>query len=567
MGRPAAASRCTLSRFQAQTIDGERTLTTVIAQRPGSTERDADRDPRPPRRRRARLARRSCRRRRRCSSWRACSPRARPGARSCSCPRAAAAAGTPERPTSPPTCHGPFDAAIVLGDLAGARATQADGRALLRRLRLGAAAAAAHASSAAITREAGSDPGAPSVLGQLGHLAFPFDGGRAGPARRRRHARGARPGLRRTGALRARGGERANAWKATGAPCSSAVDALDTAPDVSSAMQTGVVVQRQTIPAWAVRLLVGTLLLGPLLVAVDCARAPAPPPRAGRALDAVDAACALPFLRRGPVRRLLGLIGALSSAPPAAAMPSALPFDSLAARAVVASRARARARLAAVAASCAGSGSASSPDRRGGRAVDAARAARPLRRRLGGQSVHRPAARARRCTSCCWSPRRSCARAALGALALRGAGACAARAAHLLLRPSARPRPGRGRVDGRAAGRRRARRRSRRRCCGASPSAAPWPRAMLAVVPPASEPRPGDGAIGRDHDSRSAVLRGSWIARAGPSRLCEARRHAQRSELGRSYPTSMLPCQERRRAVEILFDEHVAAADGLLGEE
>ena len=116
----------------------------------------------------------------------------------------------------------------------------------------------------------------------------------------------------------------------------SAVYALDSAPDLPAAMQTGVLVQRQTVPEWAWRLLVGTLLLAPLAVAVDWFAG------ARRAREALARptlwvlACAAPFLIAAVFARVLGLLGALPSAPAAPAMSAALPFDGLAARALAA---------------------------------------------------------------------------------------------------------------------------------------------------------------------------------------------------------------------------------------
>jgi hypothetical protein len=76
--------------------------------------------------------------------------------------------------------HGPFDAAIVLGDLAGADARRpfvvpfSDG--------FGSAPVELQRTvDHAITQEVGSDPGAPSAIGQLAHLAFPFATGEEGP--------------------------------------------------------------------------------------------------------------------------------------------------------------------------------------------------------------------------------------------------------------------------------------------------------------------------------------------------------------------------------------------------
>jgi len=49
----------------------------------------------------------------------------------------------------------------------------------------------------------------------------------------------------------------------------SAVDALDSAPNVSHAMQHGLVLGRKTVPAWAIALLVLTGLLPVLAVLLD----------------------------------------------------------------------------------------------------------------------------------------------------------------------------------------------------------------------------------------------------------------------------------------------------------
>ena len=116
----------------------------------------------------------------------------------------------------------------------------------------------------------------------------------------------------------------------------SAVDALDGGPDVSSAMQTGVLVQRKTIPAWALRLLVGALLLGPLIVAADgLARLRRRREPVGR-WTLWTLACALPFFAAALFACLLGWLGAIRAAPSVPVLPSALPFDGSAATAVLA---------------------------------------------------------------------------------------------------------------------------------------------------------------------------------------------------------------------------------------
>jgi hypothetical protein len=95
-----------------------------------------------------------------------------------------------------------------------------------------------------------------------------------------------------------------------------------------------VLLQRQTLPAWAVRLLVGTLLLGPLLLAADgLARLRRRRESVGR-WTLWTLACALPFLLCALFVYLLGWLGILAAAPPTPVLPSAMPFDGAAARTV-----------------------------------------------------------------------------------------------------------------------------------------------------------------------------------------------------------------------------------------
>src|SRR5262249_32292139 len=79
-----------------------------------------------------------------------------------------------------PRAHGAIDAAIVLGDVASSTVRPpvvppySDG--------YGAAPdKLVRTVSGAIVREASLQPGAPSALGQLAHLAFPFAPGEQGP--------------------------------------------------------------------------------------------------------------------------------------------------------------------------------------------------------------------------------------------------------------------------------------------------------------------------------------------------------------------------------------------------
>ena len=116
----------------------------------------------------------------------------------------------------------------------------------------------------------------------------------------------------------------------------SAVDALDTAPNVSPAMQTGLLLAHKTMPMWVLRLLVITLLLPPLLLAVDgLARVRRRRVAIGRWI-LWTLSCALPFLTCALLAYVLGWLGVLGAAPAAPVLPRALPFDATAATAVLA---------------------------------------------------------------------------------------------------------------------------------------------------------------------------------------------------------------------------------------
>jgi hypothetical protein len=232
--------------------------------------------------------------------------------------------------------HGPFDAAIVIGDVAGARTRTpmvvpySDG--------LGSAPMELQATVAhAIAQESGVQPGGPSTLGQLAHLAFPLTLGEQGvldgagiPAVLIQVSGEAGP------ASFARDRVSPERLEGFGRAILSAVDALDTAPEVPRAMQTAVQLRRKLLPLWAVRLLVGTLLLPPLVAALDgLARARRRRLRVGRwALWALS--CSLPFLSCAVLAYVLGWLGVLGAAPPAPVPTSALPLDGRGLTAVVA---------------------------------------------------------------------------------------------------------------------------------------------------------------------------------------------------------------------------------------
>jgi hypothetical protein len=324
------------SHFQAQTVDGERSLTNVVAQRPGSTgatpivilaHRDAAGAGGFPSE--AEL-----------SATAALLELARVFAaretqrKIVLVSTSGGSGGDAGAAALAAAAHGPFDAAIVLGDLAGTGEqrpfvtpySDSFGSApdLLTRT-----------VASAITAETGANPGAPSLIGQLAHLALPLTVGEQGPLDANGvpavlvQASGERP----PSAREAVGQERLEGF---GRAVLSAVDALDAAPDISSSMQTGLVTRHKTIPAWALRLLALALLLAPLLLAVDgLARLRRRrTPIARRLLWTLS--CALPFFFAALFACLLGWSGVIGVAPAEPVPSQALPFDGFAARVVVA---------------------------------------------------------------------------------------------------------------------------------------------------------------------------------------------------------------------------------------
>ena len=315
-------------RFEAQTIDGERTLTNVVAARPGSTaatpiliiaHRDAARGPA-----QAELS---------------------GTAALLELARVFASRDTRRTIVLASTSGGSggdggvaqlrselgerFDAAIVLGDLAG-RVTRrpmvlpfSDG--------LGSAPLVlARTVEDAIKDQAGFEAGAPSALGQLVHLVFPMSVGEQAV-------------LNDSGVpavMVQASGERGPSAKepvsperleALGRSVLSAVDALDTAPDVTQARQGGIVLQRQQLPPWAVRLLVLMLIFPVFASAVDgLARARRRRRPVGRWV-LWTLSCALPFALSAVLARLLGLAGVLGAVPATPVLPSGLSFGVVAA--------------------------------------------------------------------------------------------------------------------------------------------------------------------------------------------------------------------------------------------
>ncbi|MGA2166273.1 MAG: hypothetical protein ABSH36_17660, partial [Solirubrobacteraceae bacterium] len=232
-----------------------------------------------------------------------------------------------------------IDAALVLGDLAGTRASGPE----VSSFSASAGSAPALLQStvaAAVAQQAGGTTGAPGTLTQLAHLVFPLTGGEQGSL-----GAGGLPAV-----LVGAGGELP---PAAGAPVSAArlealgrgvlaaVYALDGGPeiggsDANGSLETGLPIQRKAIPSWALRLLVAALMLPALAVLGDgFARARRRRVRVGRWV-VWALACALPFLLCAVFAMLLGSLGAIP-APRPPVSEAALPFDGHAVEAVLAS--------------------------------------------------------------------------------------------------------------------------------------------------------------------------------------------------------------------------------------
>lgn len=215
---------------------------------------------------------------------------------------------------------GPLDGAIVLGDLS----TRSGGEPSVVSYSDGLGGAPivlAGTVAHALAEQFGAEPQAPGLAAQFAHLAFPLAVGEQGPL----DAQGVGAVL--VGA----GGEGASAAAGSaqienaGRAVLSAIDALDGGAEVG-APQSVLLLGRDTIPAWAIRLLVAALLLPIALVAVDAlARVRRRRERAGQwALWALS--CAVPFFLCAVLAIVLGLVG-VGASPPAPVPARAAPLD------------------------------------------------------------------------------------------------------------------------------------------------------------------------------------------------------------------------------------------------
>jgi hypothetical protein len=203
------------------------------------------------------------------------------------------------------------DAAIVLGDLAGERARKpfvlpysgatATAPDVLRRTVQGA-----------ISQEVGTDAGTVGLGVQLAHLALPLAVGEQAPLN---GAAIPAVSVQVSGARGPVAGTRVSEARLSnfGRAVLSAVYALDEGPDVAEAPSTRLALGDRALPEWAIRLLVLAALLAPLLVCVDAlARLRRRGESVARALP--WALCgAIPFAAAALFVIVLGAIGVVSA--------------------------------------------------------------------------------------------------------------------------------------------------------------------------------------------------------------------------------------------------------------
>jgi hypothetical protein len=328
---PAAGGfQVSTRQVHEQTIDGARTLTTVIAERPGSTSMSpiaivAHRDA---------VARGSAAE---LSGTAALLELARVFSQS-ETRRTIVLVSTSggsggDAGATDFAQHGthPLDASIVLGDLAGDLARKPF--VLAFSSGPGVASDALQPTlGAAISQEVGASPGGTSDAARLAHLAFPLATGEEAPL----NAAGVPSVLVQVSGERGPSpGERISAARLLnfGRAALSAIYALDEGPDIARG-STHVSLGRKLLPGWAIRLLALALLLPPLLTSVDAFA------RLRRRREPVlrwvvwTLSGGLPFFTCALFAVLLGALGIVAA--PAAQPPAgSLPADGSAAGAVV----------------------------------------------------------------------------------------------------------------------------------------------------------------------------------------------------------------------------------------
>ncbi|HXC46248.1 MAG TPA: M28 family peptidase [Solirubrobacteraceae bacterium] len=319
----AAGFKVSTRRIRASTIEGERTLTTVVAERPGSTGLSpivivAHRDAPAPGSAAQLSGTAALMELGRVFSQSETRRTIVLVSTSGGSGGFAGAADFAQRDTPA------ADAAIVLGDLAGSvvrkpfvlpfsSAAQIAPESLQRTL------------DGAISQEVGTESGAPGLASQLAHLALPLSTGEEVPLN----------AARIPAVLVQVSGERgpsthehlsATRLQNFGKAVLSSIYSLDEAPDIAPRFAARVSLGQKLLPGWAVRLFALALLLPPLLVGVDALA------RLRRRREPVrrwlvwTLASALPFLASALFAVLLGALG-IVAAPAAQPQAGALSAD------------------------------------------------------------------------------------------------------------------------------------------------------------------------------------------------------------------------------------------------
>ncbi|HEU4975386.1 MAG TPA: hypothetical protein VFT50_09880 [Baekduia sp.] len=169
---------------------------------------------------------------------------------------------------------------------------------------------------AAVRSEVGAGPGTPRAMTQWARMAVPVTVSEQGP-----FLRAGQPAV-----LLSASGERPPAASAQisqdrltrfGRAALRVLMALDTSPDLAQPPRADLVIRGKIMPGWAVRLLVGSLLVPPLLVSIDAfARLRRRREPVGR-WAAWALTGSLPFLVACAFAVLLGALGLIAAAPPA----------------------------------------------------------------------------------------------------------------------------------------------------------------------------------------------------------------------------------------------------------
>ncbi|HUN78008.1 MAG TPA: M28 family peptidase [Solirubrobacteraceae bacterium] len=234
-----------------------------------------------------------------------------------------------------PGAPGGADAAIALGDLAGAHA----GRPFLSGLSDDAGFAPQllqRTVAQAISQQAGEQAQAPSFFTDLAQLTFPLAAGEQGPL----DAHGLPAVLVQAGGElppSARQAVSETRLQALGRSVLAAVYALDAGPEASGETRGELPVARKLLPIWALRLILAALLLPPLLTLGDALARRHREGRngaIGRSLAWVIA-CGAPFLATAIFALFLGAIGVFP-APYPPIPPSALALNGSSLQAAIA---------------------------------------------------------------------------------------------------------------------------------------------------------------------------------------------------------------------------------------